>query len=337
MGLMGFFVFPPNPLMPPPPPSDAWPTNALIPFTLLASAPLPYRWFYVRRRFDQLLANLTITDSQRKDGQISQAGIRDCLNRHYWGYASETANSMLIGSWGKDTRNRPPRDIDVLFLLPGEVYWRFNKRSGNRQSQLLQEIRAVLTVTYPQTRMRGDGQVVVVPFNTIPIEISPGFRCTDGSIIICDTNNEGRYKTSTAEAEALDLAISDMAANGNTRALVRMMKQWLRVRNVPLKPFQLERLAVEFMAVWPYRLEDAFWYDWMVRDFLAYLLRRANGYLFMPGTSEQVMLGADWFSRAETAYHHAVSASKNEYDNYQALAGKDWQEIFGSAAPVLVL
>jgi hypothetical protein len=74
----------------------------------------------------------------------------------------------------------------------------------------------------------------------------------------------------------------------------------------------------------------------MVRDFLAYLLRRANGYLFMPGTSEQVMLGADWFSRAETAYQHAVSASQNEYDNYQALAGKDWQEIFGSAAPVLV-
>lgn len=195
-------VFPPNALMPPPPPwpSDAWPTNALMPFTLLTNPPLPYRWFYVRPRFNQLLANLTVTDAHRKDGEIKQAGIRDCLNRHFWGYALETANSMLIGSWGKDTRNRPPRDIDVLFLLPGEVYWRFNKRAGNRQSQLLQEIRAVLAVTYPQTRMRGDGQVVVVPFHTIPVEICPGFRCTDGSIIICDTNNEGRYKTSTAEA-----------------------------------------------------------------------------------------------------------------------------------------
>jgi hypothetical protein len=150
-------------------------------------------------------------------------------------------------------------------------------------------------------------------------------------------NDDGRYKTSTAEAELTDLDISDVAANGNTRALIHIMKQWLRERNVPsLKPFQLERLAVEFMAVWPHRLQDVFWYDWMVRDFLAYLLHRANGYLLMPGTGEQVMLGAEWFGRAETAYRYAVSACENERDNFQVLAGKDWQEIFGSAAPVLV-
>jgi tRNA nucleotidyltransferase (CCA-adding enzyme) len=94
-----------------------------------STSPLPYRWFYVRRRFNQLLANLTITDTQRKDGQISQARIRDCLNRRYWGYGSETTNSMLIGSWGKDTRNRPPRDIDVLFLLPS-YRQRFTARLG---------------------------------------------------------------------------------------------------------------------------------------------------------------------------------------------------------------
>ena len=113
MGLMGFPVFPPNALIPPPPPwpSNAWPTNALMPF----APPLPYRWVYVRRRFDQLLANLTITDTQQKNGQISQARIRDCLNRHYWGYGSETANSMLIGSWGKDTRNRPPATLMFSF------------------------------------------------------------------------------------------------------------------------------------------------------------------------------------------------------------------------------
>jgi hypothetical protein len=295
-----------------------------------------HSWFFVRRRFARLLAELTITEWQREDGETKQASVRTCLNRHYWGAASETANSLLIGSWGKNTRLRPPRDVDILFLLPTSVYFRFQEREGNRQSQLLQEVKEILAQTYSQTTMRGDGQVVLIPFNSTPIEVSPGFRCQDGSIIVCDTSNGGRYITSTAEAEAYDLMSSDARWKGNTRALVRMMKQWQREDSVPLKSFQLERLAIEFLQVWPFSYHDVFWYDWMVRDFFAYLIRRANGTLTMPGTSEIVWLGSEWLSRAERACRHAVEACKNEYNNYEALAGNEWQAIFGTVAPVLV-
>jgi Second Messenger Oligonucleotide or Dinucleotide Synthetase domain len=297
---------------------------------------LTYQWMYVERRFGQLLETLTITRTQREDGETKQAAIRACLNRWYWGHGSEAANSMLIGSWGKDTRLRPSRDIDILFLLPSEVYWRFDRRSDNRQSQLLQEVKYAIGQAYSQTTLRGDGQVVSVPFSSIPIEIVPGFRCTDGSIIICDANDGGRYKTSTAEAEVRDLDASDRAWNGNTRSLVRMMKQWQRERNVPLKSFALERLAVEFLSIWPFSHHDLFWYDWMIRDFLGYLVGRVNGYLFMPGTGEIIALGSEWLSRAQTAYGYAVRACDYERANYQALAGDDWQQIFGSAVPVLV-
>jgi hypothetical protein len=132
--------------------------------------PTVTQWQYVRRRFARLLDNITISPTQREDGERKQAGVRACLNRHYWGTASETGNSMLIGSWGKNTRGHPSRDVDVLFLLPPEVYYRFQERAGNRQSQLLQEVKNVLSYTYSQTTMRGDGQVVSIPFNTIPIE-----------------------------------------------------------------------------------------------------------------------------------------------------------------------
>lgn len=184
--------------------------------------------------------------------------------------------------------------------------------------------------------MRGDGQVVSVPFDQIPIEVAPGFRCTDGSIIVCNTNNGGEYRISTAEAEERELTASDIAWNGNIRALVRMLKVWQREQNVPLKSFQLERLAIEFLAVWPFSNRDVFWYDWMVQDFFAHLLGRANGYLAMPGTSEIISLGFEWLTRAQTAYQEAVSACINERDNYQVLACTDWQKIFGAAIPVLV-
>jgi len=167
--------------------------------------------------------------------------------------------------------------------------------------------------------------------------VSPGFRCDDGSIIVCDTNNQGRYITSTAEAEAADLAVADITFNGNARALARMMKQWQRERNVPLKSFQLERLAVEFLRVWPYSKNGWFWYDWMVRDFLAYLMiHRINSFLAMPSGGEIVPLGIDWLTRAQTAHSHAVRACGHEYANNDAPAGQAWQEIFGTAIPIII-
>jgi hypothetical protein len=291
-------------------------------------------WIYVRGRFRAFINNLAITPTQLQDGDTKQAGVRACLNRHYYGVSSETANSILIGSWGKATRVRPSRDVDILFLLPSALYGQYRARTGNRQSALLQEVKNVLLGTYPQTSMRGDGQVVVIPFNQTPVEVSPGFRCTDDSIIVCDTNNGGRYITSTAEAEERMLSASDTHCNGNTRALTRMMKQWQREHNVPLKSFQLERLSVEFLATWANNQKDHFWYDWMVRDFFAYLIGRANTFIYMPGTNEAVQLGDDWLFKARTAYKHALTACVHEHNNHGVLAGQEWQAIFGSPVPL---
>ena len=316
------------------------PALGLAKFALNISSPAlaipatPPLWIFVRRRFSIFLNNLKITAVQNNDGNTKQAGVRACLNRYYYGNSSDSANSLLIGSWGKYTRVRPPRDIDILFVLPNDVYYRYQNRTGNKQSQLLQEVKNVLAQTYPQTKMRGDGQVVVVPFNTMPVEIALGFRCTDGSIIVCDANNQGRYISSSAELEESALVISDSKYNGNTRALIRMMKAWQTEKNVPLKSFVLERLSIEFMETWGSNTKDIFWYDWMVRDFFAYLCTRANGYISMPGSGELIALDNDWLFRAQTAHKKSISACENEHQNYEYLAGSDWQDIFGNIIPM---
>ena len=85
------------------------------------AAPVVTNWQHVRGRFKGFINNLAITPAQREDGETKQAGVRACLNRRYHGHSSETANSLLIGSWGKATRVRPSRDVDILFLLPDLV------------------------------------------------------------------------------------------------------------------------------------------------------------------------------------------------------------------------
>jgi len=295
-------------------------------------APPSGQWAFADRRFSTFISNLAITDTQWRDGVRKQAGVRASLNRHYYGHASEDLNSLLTGSWGKQLRVRPPRDIDVLFVLPWSVYDRFELRLGNRQSQLLQEVRSVLNQTYSESEMRGDGQVVVVRFASMPVEVVPAFRLDNGQFVICDTTGGGSYRLTDPQMEIAVLNESDRVNGGATRLLIRMAKQWQRHRSVPLKSFLIERLAIEFLKGWTGRRD---WRDWMVRDFFAFMADVAGRAVAMPGTSTIVPLGSDWAPKARHAHAAAARACVHEQYNNDLQAGLEWQAIFGTMIPLL--
>jgi hypothetical protein len=54
----------------------------------------------------------------------------------------------------------------------------------------------------------------------------------------------------------------------------------------------------------------------------------------MPGTGETIYLGDDWIYRARAAHSKAIQACNHERDNYEYLAGSDWQDIFGTLVPM---
>jgi hypothetical protein len=122
----------------------------------------------VSERFKQFLDNITLSTTQIDDGKTKRASVCKVLNSKYWSSSSETDNSFYVGSWGKFTRIRPPRDVDVLFKLPKSVYDRFQLRGGNKQSQLLQEVKDALKASFPKTDVRGDGPVIKCHFSRMP-------------------------------------------------------------------------------------------------------------------------------------------------------------------------
>jgi hypothetical protein len=83
-------------------------------------------------------------------GTTKRGSVCEVLNGKYYGSTSKTANSFYVGSWGKYTRIRPPRHVDVLFQLPKATYDRFQLRTGNKQSQLLQEIKTGTRCKFPE-------------------------------------------------------------------------------------------------------------------------------------------------------------------------------------------
>lgn len=292
-------------------------------------------WNGVIPRNSGFLSNLDLTAVQLQDGWSKRDGVVACLNRHYWNNADSTANSMIVGSWGKKTVVRPESDVDILFRLPDNVYWRYQQRTGtgNRQSELLQEVKGVLGNTYPQTAIKGDGQVAVVPFNTRKIEIVPVFNNRNGGLISCDTNDGGSWKAINPDAEFRSLIAANDNSAGNVTRLIRMIKCWRLNCNVPLSSFQVELLVISFMQGYRYRDHSLFWFDWVVRDFFEWLCRAKPSYDFSPSTNETVWFGTDWHSRAESAWSRAKRACYYEYIDWIGDAGEEWQKIFGSEIP----
>ncbi len=165
------------------------------------------------------------------------------------------------------------------------------------------------------------------------MEVGTDLKLRTGKYWICDTKNGGTYKHFDPDAEQKKLSGSDTDSKGNTRALIRMMKKWQEQCCVPIKSFWLELLAIDFMSGWAYKDKSTVYYDWMVRDFLTYIVGRANGWLFVPGTSEMISLGDGWKSRAETARDRAIKACVFEGAQESTSAGLEWQKIFGSDIP----
>jgi hypothetical protein len=179
--------------------------------------------------------------------------------------------------------------------------------------------------------MRGDGQVVVVPFTSYEVELVPAFT-SGNQFLVCDTNERGSYKTVDPDAEISMLNYYDKDSSGNTRDLIRMMKRWQEYCGVPIKSFWIELVAETFVSDWAYKGNSTTWYDYMVRDFLANLIGRANGYVIVPGTYEAINIGDAWKSKAKTAYSRALKACVYEASS-SLLAGEEWQKIFGTDIP----
>src|SRR5258708_2483596 len=130
-------------------------------------------WNYVIPHFSTFIANLDLTAAQHDDARTKANNVGRRLHAWYYGGNYELASLLLVGSYGKGTATRPPTDVDTLFKLPVDVFYRVEKLAGNKQSKLLQEVRGVLLSTFPSTNLRADGQVVLVPFDSYTIELAP--------------------------------------------------------------------------------------------------------------------------------------------------------------------
>jgi hypothetical protein len=280
-------------------------------------------------RFGKFLANLELTDAQKLDAKIKHTRVRKTLHNAYYSTAFNGLSSLIVGSYGKQTAIRPTSDIDILFIVPGSEFARYNGLQGNKQSRLLQDIKTRLVGLYPNTDLRADGQVVSVPLTTFKIEVVPCFLGEQNRFWICDTNNGGAWKLVDPHWEKRTLTASNNRSAGNTIRLIKMMKAWRRCCDVPIKSFVIEKMAQHFLQSWHYYNYSIDYYHWIVKDFFAYLIQFVGGIFTIPTTKEIIALGEGWKSKAESALARAQKAYDFEIKGKDDLATEEWKKIFG--------
>jgi len=286
----------------------------------------------VAERFNKFLSNIQLTPTQIQDAKTKYNGVCEKLHNHYYASNYDGSTKLLVGSYGKNTAIAPPTDIDVLFIMPYEEFDRYNSYSANGQSKLLQDVKNILLERYPDTYMRGDGQVVMVNFVSYNVEVIPGFLLKNGNYYISDTHLGGSWKETSPKSEMENITISNKRSKGNTIKLIKMIKAWKYYCNVSIKSFVIELGAVNFLKMWKYYDKSSVYYDWMIRDFFRKLLEYVNDGCEIPGINEKMSYGDEWESKARTALTIAEKACEfeSEKDNREyRSATQEWKKIFG--------
>ena len=261
------------------------------------------------------------------------------LNTDFWETDSDTAHSLYVGSYGRNTAIHGTSDVDMIFRFPDSVYRQYDDYSGNGQSALLQAVRTSVKKTYSDTSVGADGQVILIPFSDgITFELLPGFAKKDDSYTFPDSNGGGSWKTTNPKPEIEAIRTRNNTCNNNLVPLCRMMRSWKKKWSVPLGGLLIDTLAYQFIIDWENRDKSYLYYDYMCRDFFAYMADQSTDqeYWKAPGSGQWVYGGKDQFQyKAKRCYNIALQAIKHETaDPKQEWSAKQkWREIFGTSFP----
>ena len=267
----------------------------------------------IQGQFERFYSKINLSVVQSKEAKAKYDGVCEQLHSHYYGGKYGGRTKKLIGSYGKQTNIRPPRDVDVLFVMPRAKFGQYKNSGANGPSELLSDIREILKEKYPDPEIKNNRKVVVVKFAKAShnVEVLPGWKNENGTFKIPDSRQGGTWDSFDPLSE--NRKIQD--ANSRTHRaskLVRIVKKWQANRNAQLSSYNIEQAVLGFFQNIE---EETRPYSTLVRDFFQYFKSRNK-------------LGS-----INTAYNIAINACVFEANGNTASATKEWQGLFGPEFP----
>ncbi|MFG1226008.1 SMODS domain-containing nucleotidyltransferase [Xanthobacter wiegelii] len=258
------------------------------------------------------------------------------LNWDFRSSLNETANSLYVGSYGRDTAAKGISDLDIGYILPSDIFAQYNSYLSNGQSALLQAVRNSIKNTYPLSSISGDGQVVVINFDDgITFEILPAFINNSGTWTYPNANAGGSWQVCNPRAEIDAIQLRNRATNGNLKYLCRMMRVWRDHNNAPMSGALIDTLAYQFIENWEHREKSFYYHDYMARDFLRFMAMQDKNkeYWRAPGSGSYVYKKGNFQYKALIDYNISVEACNLQKDTESQQRRAKWRSVFGPTFP----
>lgn len=206
--------------------------------------------------FETFCSNIQLDnfdDMKKTTGEIAKK-----LNKNYYNLDDEKEDHMyIVGSVGRNTAINGNSDLDILFDLPSDVYNRYDAYEGNGQSALLQDVKKVLKEKYPNTDIRGDGQVVVIAFNKYTVELVPGFKQSDERFKYPDTHDGGKWKYTDPLSEQQACAECESESNQKYYDFCHILRSWKNHIGFKMGGLLIDTLTYDFFEDNDYFVGDS--------------------------------------------------------------------------------
>lgn len=284
--------------------------------------------------FSSFCSNIKITSDESISSRYKAITRR--LNTDFWTTESNTAHSLYVGSYGRNTAIEGFSDLDMVFELPSDLYYQYDSHNGNGKSALLQAVRSSMQKTYPSSDVGADGQVVVVNFSDgIKFEVVPVFLNNVGSYTYPNSNSGGSWKTTNPREEIKAIRDRNSACNNNLIQLCRMMRCWKQNWSVPIGGLLVDTLAYQFIENYQYRDKSFLYYDFMCRDLFKWMSEQDENqeYWKAPGSGSRVDGKGLFQYKAKRCYNISLEAIQHDTDKQEWSAKQKWRDIFGTAYP----
>jgi|LakMenEpi03Aug12_release.lakeMendotaPanAssembly.Ray.scaffolds.fasta_scaffold239359_2 hypothetical protein len=282
--------------------------------------------------FQAFIENLDIKNTE--DIYLKFKTITKSLNFKYFGHKSESENSLIVGSLGRNTAIHGVSDLDMIFILPKNEFERYDSYENNGQSALLQDVKNIISQTYSTTDIRGDGQVVVIQFSDYIIELCPCFLQDDSTYLYPDSNSGGKWKLTNPILEINEINKFNLLTKNNLHNLAKITRAWKNKCGVKIGGLLIDTLCYDFLKNnIRHQNSTLLHYDILLLNFFEYLknYEKQRSYWFAPGSNQKVYRKqSNFIAKAKIAFEH-ISEAILKKDNDSVFIY--WKKVFGYPFP----
>lgn len=279
--------------------------------------------------FNQFIENITLTENQCNDAQTKYQNVASILQKKYYPSLTvyDPSKKFLFGSYKTKTNVRPlteDQDVDLLYKLPKNDFYKFVNRKGNGAADLLYEISSYLKDSFPKTEnIKGWINVVLIEFSEHHhnIELLPAFEKEEGTFLIPNSKDGGSFETFDPRMQLEKFSESNKATNGLTQILAKMLKAWAHnTKSMNYPSFMRLEHIIDFLNQYYPNGKEHSQYSQIILDYF-WFIRNCN------------LCGSENLTYVNTAITRAQNAISYIDEGKCSNASGEYQKIFGKEFP----